>query len=93
MHSLNLNKETMHHWEAWASNAYGYISKVKCDRKYSQQISVINHWTNGNKEIKSQTDVLNQNLAAVFPLFLFQCTEESLKQSRNDPTDIESSIS
>lgn len=92
-HSLNLNKETVLHWEAWASNAHGYISKVKCDRKYSQQISVINHWTNGDKEIKSQVDVLNQNLAAVFPLSLCQCTEEILKPFRNDPTEIESSIS
>lgn len=41
MHSLNLNKETMHHWEACASNAYEYISKVGCDRKYSQQMSVM----------------------------------------------------
>lgn len=35
-HSLNLNKETMHHWEAWASNAYRYIAKIQRDGKYSQ---------------------------------------------------------
>lgn len=64
MLSLNLNKETMNHWEACASNAYEYISKVQCDRKYSQQMSVMWHWTNANKEIKSQVDVLKQNLAA-----------------------------
>lgn len=54
---------------------------------------VCKHWTNVNKAIKSQGDVLNQNLAAIFFSFFYQGTEEPLQQSRNDPTEIESSIS
>lgn len=35
-----------------------------------------NHWTNVNKEIKSQVDVLNQNLVVFSFLFSPQGTEE-----------------
>lgn len=62
----------MHDWEAWASNAKDKFQRYNVIRIIHSRFLLCNHWAYADKEIKSQVDVLNQNLTAGFlSLFSF----------------------
>lgn len=74
----------MHDWEAWASNAKDKFQRYNVIKISHRRFLLCNHWAYVNKEIKSQVDVLNQNLTAGF-LFLSSFFFKVQRNPLNNP--------